>query len=266
MMAASIMMRMVLMVALLMGVAVSPAQATDREALLTQPGVYGTFAAFQMDHDWWDLNGEARVIAVSEVKGLIEQFSQKVVIESYLLRGLSDHADLMFRVHAHALSDTQQFLTSLLGTRLGRHLVATSYFHGLTKQALYAPAFPESMKKALQAPAPDAGTNSYAIVIPVRKDAEWWALDQDTRATLMQEHTQAALPYMNTVKRKLYHSSGLDDFDFITYFETDKLEDFHSLIRALEQVKEYRHDRRFGHPTLLGTIRPLDDILELFAR
>ena len=265
MMAASLM-RMVLMVAILFGAVVSPSLATDREALLTQPGVYGTFAAFQMDHDWWDLTGEARVIAVSEVKGLIEQFSHKIVIESYLLRGLSDHADLMFRIHAHALSDTQQFLTSLLGTRLGRHLVATTYLHGLTKPAAYAPGFPETMKQSLQSPMPDAGTKSYAIVIPIRKDAEWWALGQDTRATLMQEHTQAALPYINTVKRKLYHSSGLDDFDFITYFETDKLEDFHSLIRALEQVKEYRHDRRFGHPTLLGTIRPLDDILELFAR
>jgi chlorite dismutase len=251
---------------MLFGAAELPALANDREALLTQPGVYGTFAAFQMDHDWWDLNGEARVIAVSEVKGLIEQFSQKIVIESYLLRGLSDHADFMLRVHAHALSDTQQFLTSLLGTRLGRHLVATSYLHGLTRQAAYVPGFPEQMKKELQASTPDAGMKSYAIVIPIRKDADWWALDQDTRATLMQEHTQAALPYISTVKRKLYHSSGLDDFDFITYFETDKLEDFHNLIRALEQVKEYRHDRRFGHPTLLGTIRPLDDILELFAR
>ena len=264
-MAAS-MMRMVLMVALLLGAAVLPARANDRDALLTQPGVFGTFAAFQMDHDWWDLNGEARVIAVSEVKGLVEQFSHKVLIESYLLRGLSDHADLMFRIHAHALSDTQQFLTSLLGTRLGRHLVATSYLHGLTRQVAYVPGFPEQMKKELQSSTTDAGMKSYAIVIPIRKDAEWWALDQDTRATLMQEHTQAALPYVNTVKRKLYHSSGLDDFDFITYFETDKLEDFHGLIRALEQVKEYRHDRRFGHPTLLGTIRPLDDILELFAR
>ncbi|MCE7979046.1 MAG: hypothetical protein DYH03_18465 [Nitrospira sp. NTP1] len=249
MMAASLM-RMVLTVALLFGAALSPALATDREALLTQPGVYGTFAAFQMDHDWWDLTGEARVIAVSEVKGLIEQFSHKIVIESYLLRGLSDHADL----------------TSLLGTRLGRHLVATTYLHGVTKPAAYAAGFPESMKQALQSPAPDAGAKSYAIVIPIRKDADWWALDHESRATLMQEHTQAALPYINTVKRKLYHSSGLDDFDFITYFETDKLDDFHSLIRALEQVKEFRHDRRFGHPTLLGTIRPLDDILELFAR
>ena len=245
--------------------AVWPVRAADTDKLLTDSGVYGTFAAFKMDHDWWDLTGEARVIAVSEVKGLIEQFSNKIVIESYLLRGLSDHADFMFRVHAHALSDTQQFLTSLLGTRFGRHLVASTYLHGLTKKAAYVPGFPESMKKDLQASS-EVGTKSYAIVIPIRKDADWWALDQDARGALMQEHTQAALPYSNTVKRKLYHSSGLDDFDFITYFETEKLEDFHSLIRALEQVKEFRHNRRFGHPTLLGTVRPLDDILELFAR
>ena len=257
--------KMTLMFGLLMVAAAWPAQATERDKLLTEPGVYGTFAAFQMDHDWWDLTGEARVIAVSEAKGLIEQFSSKIVIESYLLRGLSDHADFMFRVHAHAMADTQQFLTSLLGTRFGRHLVATSYLHGLTKKAAYVPGFPDRMKTDLQAPS-EAGAKSYAIVIPIRKDADWWAMDQDTRLALMQEHTQAALPYLSAVKRKLYHSSGLDDFDFITYFETEKLEEFHDLIRALEQVKEYRHNRRFGHPTLIGTVRPLDDILELFAR
>jgi chlorite dismutase len=218
-----------------------------------------------MGHDWWDLTGEARVVAVSEVKGLIEQFSQKMVIESYLLRGLSDHADFMLRVHANALSDTQQFLASLQGTRFGRHLVATTYLHGLTRKAAYVPGFSDQMKKDLQVPN-EVGSKSYAIVIPIRKDADWWALDQDTRLALMQEHTQAALPYLKTVKRKLYHSSGLDDFDFITYFETEKLDEFHNLIRALEQVKEYRHNRRFGHPTFLGTVRPLDDILELFAR
>ena len=58
------------------------------------------------------------------------------------------------------------------------------------------------------------------------------------------------MPYLKTVKRKLYHSSGLDDLDFITYFETSKLEDFHSLILSLEKVKEFQYTRRFGHPTI----------------
>lgn len=71
---------------------------------------------------------------------------------------------------------------------------------------------------------------------------------------------------MKTVKRKLYHSSGLGDFDFITCFETAKLDDFHNLVLGLEQVRENRHNRRFGNPTLPGTIRSLDEILEILVR
>jgi chlorite dismutase len=82
----------------------------------------------------------------------------------------------------------------------------------------------------------------------------------------MREHTDATLPYLKTVKRKLYHSSGLDDLDFITYFETSKLEDFHSLVLALEQVKEFQYTRRFGHPTLIGTVKSVDELIEALAQ
>ena len=92
------------------------------------------------------------------------------------------------------------------------------------------------------------------------------ALDQEKRADMMKEHTEAALPYHKTVKRKLYHSTGLDDLDFITYFETSKLEDFHSLILSLEKVREYQYTRRFGHPTWLGTAKGLDEIIEILAQ
>lgn len=112
----------------------------------------------------------------------------------------------------------------------------------------------------------DPGSKPYAVVIPIRKSADWWALDQETRAAMMKEHTEAALAYQKTVKRKLYHSTGLDDLDFITYFETSKLEDFHSLILSLEKVKEFQYTRRFGHPIWLGTGRGLDEIIEILAQ
>ncbi len=253
------------LIAIVTALAVLPAWAVEREKLLSEPGIYGTFAAFEMDHEWWELGGDARVVAVTEVKGLLDHWSEKVLIESYLLRGLSDHADLMFRLHALSLADTQQFLVALQGTRFGRHLKPASLFHGLTKNPNYVPSFPDGLKADLRVPS-NPGAKPFAIVIPIRKDAEWWGLDQEQRAAMIKEHTEAALPYHMTVKRKLYHATGLDDFDFITYFETDKLEDFHSLLLALEKVKEFRHNRRVGHPTLLGTVKPLDEILEMFAR
>jgi hypothetical protein len=31
-------------------------------------------------------------------------------------------------------------------------------------------------------------------------------------------------------------------------------------------VQENRHNAQFGSPTILGTVRPLDDVLEIFTR
>ena len=206
-----------------------------------------------------------RIAQLTVLKGVVEQHREKIAIDIYLLRGLSDHADVLFRIHATELRDTQQFLLDLQGSAFGKQLKSAGIMHGLTKKANYVPGFPDEMKADLKT-ASEPGSKPYAIVIPIRKSADWWGLDQDKRAAMMQEHTEAALPYHKTVKRKLYHSTGLDDLDFITYFETSKLEDFHSLILALEKVKEFQYNRRFGHPIWLGTARSLDEIIEMLAQ
>jgi len=236
----------------------------DREKLLSEPGVYGTFAAFSLEEDWNKEEQSARIASLTAMKGVVEQHRQQIAIDLYLLRGLSDHADMLFRIHSTELRDTQKFLVDLQ-SRMGKHLKAEGVMHGLTKKANYVPGFPDEMKADLKA-ASEPGPKPYVIVIPIRKNTDWWALDQDKRAAMMKEHTEASLPYHKTVKRKLYHSTGLDDVDFITYFETSKLEDFHSLILSLEKVKEFQYTRRFGHPTLLGTAKSLDEIIEILAQ
>ncbi len=246
-------------------VAVSSVEAADREKLLSEPGIYGTFAAFHLDADWAKEGQVARIAQLITLKGVIEQHREKLAIDVYLLRGLSDRADVLFRIHAAELRDTQQFLLDLQSSQFGRHLTDRTIFSGLTKKANYVPGMPDNLKAELKLPS-DPGPNPYVIVIPIRKDADWWSLPQAQRTAMMQEHTEASLPYSKTVKRKLYHATGLDDLDFITYFETSQLEDFQSLILALEKVKEFRHNRRFGHPTLLGTVRSLDELIEVLAQ
>jgi chlorite dismutase len=246
-------------------VLVSAVEAADREKLLTEPGVYGTFAAFSLDADWGKQDQAVRIAQLTVLRGVVEQHREKVAIDLYLLRGLSDHADVLFRIHATELRQTQQFLLDLQGSLFGKHLTTAAIMHGLTKKANYVPGFPDQLKADLKISS-EPGPMPYAIVIPIRKSADWWGLDQDKRTALMQEHTEASAPYIKTVKRKLYHSSGLDDLDFITYFETSKLEDFHSLILALEKVKEFPYNRRFGHPTLIGTVKSLDEIIEILAQ
>ncbi|HEY6084624.1 MAG TPA: chlorite dismutase family protein [Nitrospira sp.] len=243
----------------------SSSAAADRDKLLSEPGVYGTFAAFSVEDEWEKQDQAARIAHLTAMKGVVEQHREKIAIDVYLLRGLSDHADILFRIHATEPRDTQKFLIDLQNSLMGKHLKTSIILNGLTKKANYVPGFSDQMKADLKVPS-DPGSKPYAIVIPIRKSAEWWALDQEQRATMMKEHTEATLPYLKTVKRKLYHSSGLDDVDFITYFETTRLDDFHSLVLALEKVKEFQYTRRFGHPTLLGTVKSLDEIIETLAQ
>ena len=239
--------------------------AVDREKLLKDPGVYGTFAVFKVDEDWWKLDKAARASAAAEVKAVFQKHGDNVTTDTYLLRGLSEKADFFVRVHSMEMLHNQNFLVDLMGTALGKHLVNTNTFNGITKAPNYVPSLPDDLKTALKTP-PDPGPKPYVIVVPIRKDAEWWNLPQDARNAMMKEHTEATVAYLKTVKRKLYHASGLDDLDFITYFETAKLDDFNNLIIGLERIKENRHNKQFGNPTLLGTIRPLDEILDILAR
>ncbi|CAI4030564.1 Chlorite dismutase [Nitrospira tepida] len=241
------------------------AQAADREKLLSDPGVFGTFAVFAVDDAWWRLDREARAKVGEEIKGVLDKHGEQVVADLYLLRGLSDRADLMLRLHSTDLARHQHLVLDFLATSLGRYLHNVYTFHGITKPANYVPGFSDDLKAAMKTP-PDPGPKPYAIVVPIRKDADWWNQPQAARLEMMQEHAQVTTPYLKTVKRKLYHASGLDDLDFITYFETARLDDFHNLILALERIKENRHNRRFGHPILLGTVCTVGDLAEVFAR
>ncbi|HEY6973198.1 MAG TPA: chlorite dismutase family protein, partial [Nitrospiraceae bacterium] len=128
------------------------AGAADREKLLSEPGVYGTFVAFGFDEEWAKEDQPTRIAHLTVLKGVVEQHREKLAIDLYLLRGLSDHADLLFRVHATELRDTQKFLVDLQASPFGKHLQTTVVLHGLTKKANYVPGFPDNLKTELKAP------------------------------------------------------------------------------------------------------------------
>src|SRR5512143_1497537 len=90
----------VALVWMVLGAWVLPSHAAaDREKLLSEPGVYGTFAAFTLDEEWAKEDQATRIAHVTVLRGVVEQHREKVAIDLYLMRGLSDHADLMFRGH-----------------------------------------------------------------------------------------------------------------------------------------------------------------------
>lgn len=64
-----------------------------------------------------------------------------------------------------------------------------------------------------------------AALIPIRKNAAWWALTQDERRHILEaqsQHIAIGMKYLPAIARRLHHCRDLganEPFDFITWFE-----------------------------------------------
>jgi chlorite dismutase len=62
-----------------------------------------------------------------------------------------------------------------------------------------------------------------AVLIPIKKSAQWWDMAQDERRAIFEEeshHTAVGLEYLPGVARRLMHCRDLGEaFDFLTWFE-----------------------------------------------
>jgi len=91
-----------------------------------------------------------------------------------------------------------------------------------------------------------------AALIPIRKNAAWWALTQDERRNVLEEqshHIKIGLRYLPAVARRLHHSRDLSEnepFDFITWFEfaPDYEAEFNTLVAELRASEEWNFVER----------------------
>ncbi|MBS4097699.1 MAG: chlorite dismutase family protein [Sulfuricella sp.] len=238
----------------------------ERAKILAQPNVFGVFTTFKLRPEWNRVPAAKRVMAADELKKLIEKHKNNVLVDVYLTRGLKASSDFLFRVNAYDLDKAQTFMREFRATGIGRNADVTETLVGLTKPLNYitkdkSPGLSAGLGSATYSGPPPR----YVVVIPVKKNAEWWNLPAEQRLREMETHTSPTLAFLVNVKRKLYHSTGLDDTDFITYFETDDLGAFNNLMINLASVPENKFQVRVGSPTILGTIHSPEEVMKALA-
>ena len=89
-------------------------------------------------------------------------------------------------------------------------------------------------------------------LIPIKKNAQWWALPQDERRAIFEDqsrHIALGLRALPAVARRLHHCRDLgsdEPFDFLTWFDF-RPEDapvFDDLLGALRQTREWEFVER----------------------
>lgn len=235
------------------------------ENLLSENGVFVVISAFKLRSGCQPaLAASAQTSA--EIESLVAKSRDRLCLQMYLTRGLHASCDYFLRVHAHDLAEAQAFLARYANTMLGRQSDVYETLVGLTKQRQYITAEKSPALDGELAARPYRGdAPRFAIVVPVRKSADWWNMPEDKRREHIAVHTRESLPYLSSVKRKLYHATGLGDLDFITYFETADLKAFHELAIALAGIEENRFHSRYGSPLILGTIHEIPAVVQLLS-
>jgi hypothetical protein len=93
-------------------------------------------------------------------------------------------------------------------------------------------------------------TAKCAALIPIKKSAAWWALAQDERRTIIEEHShhiQIGMDYLPQIARRLHHCRELGEpFDFLTWFDFAPEHEplFNDLLVRLRASEEWRYVER----------------------
>ncbi|HZG40427.1 MAG TPA: chlorite dismutase family protein [Nodosilinea sp.] len=89
-----------------------------------------------------------------------------------------------------------------------------------------------------------------AVLIPIKKNAQWWDMAQDERRAIFEEqshHTAVGMKYLPEVARQLHHCRDLGEpFDFLTWFEfaPEHTQAFDELLLRMRDTKEWNYVER----------------------
>lgn len=124
--------------------------------------------------------------------------------------------------------------------------------HGMTSNERYAVREEDKSQivaKQLGLGRPEA---TCAALIPIRKNAAWWALTQNERQSVFEKqskHAKIGLQYFPELARRLHHCRDISEsepFDFLTWFEYAPAQEavFNKLLAALRATAEWEYVER----------------------
>jgi len=139
----------------------------------------------------------------------------------------------------HSASIALPILPSATAWRLAGVAGHVRYVEKAEKEQLVEKQAPLGRKEA-----------TFAALIPIRKSAAWWELNQDERREILEaksHHISGTLKYLPQIARQLYHCRDLGEpFDFLTWFEYDPANAalFEELVAMLRATEEWTYVAR----------------------
>ncbi len=204
-------------------------QAVSPVVQLKQSYRYVKYTFFRLDAEWRRLPDDQRRASKDEFLGELKKYEQ-LSPRSYSLVGTRGDADFMLWLITDSLDTIQKLHSDLLNTGLGKYLSTPYSYLAMLRPSEYfgKPSDPEP-----------AGSK-YLFVYPFTKKREWYSIPFEERRRIMKDHVQIGHKFSSVTIHTAY-SFGLDDYEFVLSFETDRPEDFLNLVMELRSSEASKY-------------------------
>lgn len=187
------------------------------------------YTFFKVEPEWRRLSDDQRRNSKASFLAVIKNYD-RLGIRSYSLVGTRGDVDFMLWIITDDLDAVRELHSELMNTDLGKYLSTPYSYFAMLKPSEYfgKPSDPEP-----------AGSK-HLFVYPFTKKREWYTIPFEERRRIMRDHVQIGHKFSSVTIHTAY-SFGLDDYEFILSFETDKPEDFLNLVMELRSSEASKY-------------------------
>ena len=217
-----------------------------------------SFCFYRVDPAWRRLPAATKRKQGSELLGVVNAFSKRLMVRTYSLVGLKADVDfLIWRVGP--TPDLQQEMSAAVRqTAMAGYLTMPYSYLSMTKRSTYVDKLDPDHQDRRRFITP--ANSRYLFVYPFVKSRDWYLMPFPERQAMMDEHITIGNKFPS-VRLHTTYSFGLDDQEFVVAFETDKPQDFLDLVMALRESKGSRYTVR-DTPIFTCIAKPFAEILK----
>jgi chlorite dismutase len=187
------------------------------------------YTFFKLDSEWRRLSENQRLASKNDFLTALQKHEELSPL-TYSLVGTRGDADFMLWIIDESLDAIRQLHSDLNNSQLGKYLCTPYSYLAMLRPSEYfgRPSDPEP-----------AGSK-YLFVYPFTKKREWYSIPFEERRRIMKDHVQIGHRFSSVTIHTAY-SFGLDDYEFILSFETDRPEDFLNLVMELRSSEASKY-------------------------
>ena len=223
-----------------------------------RPPLFVQYTCFKADPAWRRLPASAREEGREAFARVVEEADPDIRTYPYSTIGMKIDSDLLLWRKGTSPIPMQEMTSRLLQTGIGQYLEQTHNLYGFIRRSVYTKR-PTTQEQAIDL----EDRQTYLIVYPFSKTADWYLMSREARQGMMNEHIRVGHEY-EEIRQVLLYTTGIDDQEFVVAYETEDLPRFSALVTDLRDTEARRYTLR-DTPIITAIHRPLREVLSLIG-